>query len=148
MESVHGKLFLGYSGSPDLNKPCDFRACKDRQNTTAPMEYRFPKWPESMNLKLYLTHLPRTRPQFQLSTTRRVPDDSPSITFAMQGNIDGLKYMFSQELINPRDVSDYRGFTLVRVSILLGIVSTLNSSPILVGALRRYAQLRNVSALD
>lgn len=126
MESVLGKLFLGYSGFPVLNKPCDFRGCKDRQNATATMEYWFPKWFVSMNLKLFLTHVPRTGPQFQLSTTRRVPDDSQSIAFAMQGNIDGLKYLFSQGLINPRDVSDSRGFTLVRVSLVSSIGSTLN----------------------
>lgn len=118
MESVLGKLFLGYSGFPVLNTPCDFRDCKDRQNAAATIEYWFPKWFVSMNLKLYLTHLPRTGPQFQLSTTRRVPDDSLSIAYAMQGNIDGLKFLFSQGLSNPRDVSDSRGFTLLRVSLV------------------------------
>jgi len=125
MESVLGKMFVGYSGLPVLNRPCDFRGCKDRQNATATMEYWFPRWFVSMNLKLYLTYLPWTGPQFQLSTIRRIPDDSQSITFAMQGNIDGLKYMFSQGLVGPRDVSDSRGFTLMRVSLLSPIANTL-----------------------
>lgn len=125
IESVVGKMFVGYSGFPVLNKPCDFRDCKDRQNATATMEYWFPWWSVSMNLKLHLMYLPRAGVQFQLSTTRRVPDDSPSITFAMQGNIDGLKYLFSQGLVGPRDVSDSRGYTLMRVSLLSTIVNTM-----------------------
>jgi hypothetical protein len=37
--------------------------CKDRQNVTFIMEYRFPKWFASMKLKLFLTYLPRAVPQ-------------------------------------------------------------------------------------
>ena len=121
VESVLGRLFIGYSGLSVLNKTCDFRACKDRQNATA--EYWFPWWFVSMNMRLQLTYLPRTGPQFQLSTTRRVADNSQSINFTMQGNIDGLKYLFSKGLAGPRDVSDSRGFTLMRVSLCLTVVS-------------------------
>lgn len=125
IESVIGKMFVGYSGLPVLNKPCDFRDCKDRQKATATMEYWFPWWFVSLNLKLHLTYLPRVGAQFHVSTTRRVPDDSQSIIFAMQGNIDGLKHLFSQGLAGPRDVSDSRGYTLMRVSLLSTLVHTM-----------------------
>lgn len=125
LETVVGKMFVGYSGLPVLSKQCDFRGCRDRQNATATMEYWFPSWFVSMNLQLYLTYLPRIGPQLQLSTTRRTPDDSQSISFAMQGNIDGLKYLFSQGLANPREVSDSRGFTLMRVSLHSSILNTM-----------------------
>lgn len=125
MERVLGKMFVGYSGFPVLNKPCDFLGCKDQQNTTATMEYWFPGWFVLMNFKFHLTYLPWTGTQFQLSTTRRIPDDSQSISFAMQGNIDGLKHLFSQGLLGSRDVSESRGFTLMRVSLLLTIVNIL-----------------------
>lgn len=116
MESVIGKMFFGYSGLPVLIKPCDFRGCRDRQNATATMEYWFPWWLVSVNLKMHLTYLPWTGTQFQLSAIRRVPDDSQSISFAIQGNIDGLKNLFDKGLFGPRDVSDSRGYTLMRVS--------------------------------
>ncbi len=117
MENLLGKMFVGYTGLPVLNKPCDFRGCKDQQASTATMEYWFPWWFVSMNAKLYLKYLPSTGPQFQLSTTRRVPDSAQSITFAMQGNIDGLKYLFSQGSASPRDVSNSRGYSLIRVRL-------------------------------
>ena len=125
IESVLGKMFVGYSGLPVLNKACDFRVCRDRQNAAATVEYCFPSWFVSMNLKLHLTYLPLTGPQFQLSTTRRVADNSQSISFAMQGNTDGLRYLFGMGLASPRDVSDSRGFTLMRVSLLLTIMGPL-----------------------
>ncbi|EXJ54890.1 uncharacterized protein A1O5_12956, partial [Cladophialophora psammophila CBS 110553] len=103
MENVLGKIFVGYSGLPVVSKPCDFRGCRDRQTATANMEYWFPSWFISMNLQMYLTNLPRRGMHIQLSTTRRIPDDSASINFAMQGNIDGLRFLFSQKLAHPKD---------------------------------------------
>ncbi len=60
--------------------------------------------------------MPGAGPQLQLATPRRVPDTAQSISFALTGNIDSLKYLFSQGLAFPRDVGDSRGFSLMRVS--------------------------------
>ena len=56
-------------------------------------------------------------PQFQLPIQIKVPDTAQSIWFAMNGDIDGLKYLFRQGLASPRDVSYSRGFSLVRVGL-------------------------------
>ena len=56
-------------------------------------------------------------PHLQLPTQVKVPDTAPSIRFAMEGDIDGLKYLFSQRLASPRAVSNSRGFSLVRVGL-------------------------------
>lgn len=121
MEGVLGRVFVGYSSLPLLRGRCDFKGCRDKRHASATIEYWFPSWFVSMNLKLYLTYLPRTGPEFMLSTTRRVADDSQSIAFAMQGNIEGLKYLFTQGLAGPRDVSDSRGYTLMRWALYGGM---------------------------
>ena len=121
VENVIGRMFVGYSGLPLLKEPCDFRGCQDRQHAAATFEYWFPAWFVSMNLKLQLTCLPRMGPELQLSTTRRVADDSQSVAFAMQGNIEGLKHLFTQGLAGPRDVSDSRGYTLMRWALYGGM---------------------------
>lgn len=54
-------------------------------------------------------------PQFPLMMWRRVSDTARSITFALKGNIDGLRDLFNQGLASPWDVSDSRGFSLMRV---------------------------------
>ena len=118
MDVVLGKIFVGYSGLPVLNNACDFKKCRDRQDGSATVEYWFPWWFASINLKLHLTCRPLSGPQLHLSTTRRISDDSQSISFALQGNIDGLKDLFSQRLAGPRDVSHSRGYTLMRVSVV------------------------------
>ena len=86
-------------------------------------------------------------PQLQLPTKRKVPDAAQSIWFALKGDIDGLKNLFSQGLASPRDVSDSRGFSLVMVSrtILAQVSFSMSARRMLiilaVGALRRNAQL-------
>ncbi|KAK6346704.1 hypothetical protein TWF696_006820 [Orbilia brochopaga] len=121
MEGLLGKLFVGYTGLPFLNKKCDFRGCKDQQTPKATVEYWFPWWFVSRNLKVDIKYPPNLGPQLQLTTMRRVPDDAQSITFAMQGNIEGLKYLFNQGLASPRDVSDSRGYTLMRWALYGGM---------------------------
>lgn len=46
----------------------------------------------------------------------KVSSTARSIKFAIEGNITGLQQLFSQRLASPRDVSEPRGFSLVRVS--------------------------------
>lgn len=56
-------------------------------------------------------------PQLQLAPPRRVSDRAQSIAFAMAGNIDGLKSLFSSGLASPRDESHTRCYSLLRVSL-------------------------------
>ena len=93
-------------------------------------------------------HVSNPGPQRQFPTQMKVSDTAQSISFAMKGDIDGLKYLFSQGLASPRDVSSSRGFSLVSVGLttpfppqpcflrLLG-----NAEILLVGALWWNVQL-------
>ena len=51
-----------------------------------------------------------------LSTLRRVPDSAPCVTFALNGDIEGLKELFARGLVSPRDVSTTLGYSILRVS--------------------------------
>lgn len=62
-------------------------------------------------------HVSNPGPQRQFLTQMKVSDTAQSISFAMKGDIDGLKYLFSQGLASPRDVSNSRGFSLVSVGL-------------------------------
>lgn len=45
----------------------------------------------------------------QLDTLRRMPDTAQCVNYALQGDIEGLRYLFSDSLASPRDVSATRG---------------------------------------
>lgn len=117
MDRVLGQLFVGYSGLPLLSTKCDSAACVRQQISTVDAEYWFPLgfcW--SQIVRLHLAYEVNCGPSLQLSTLRRVSDSSQGVHFALNGNIDGLKSLFSQGTASPRDVSSTRGYSLLRVS--------------------------------
>ncbi|RYO89843.1 hypothetical protein DL762_003027 [Monosporascus cannonballus] len=63
---------------------------------------------------LQLNYETNVGPSLQLSTLRRVADTAQCVTFALNGNIEGLKALFSQGLASPRDISSTRGYSLLR----------------------------------
>lgn len=50
----------------------------------------------------------------QLGTPRRVPDTAQCVSYALHGDIVGLKYLFENGLASPRDVSSTRGYSVLR----------------------------------
>lgn len=112
MNRVVGQLFLGYSG---LNPKCDIPSCQVTQQPEVTAEYWFPMglfW--SMIVQFNLSYQANMGPSFELKTLRRVPDSAACVNYAIKGNIDALKGLFSKGLASPRDVSDTRGYSLLR----------------------------------
>jgi ankyrin repeat protein len=65
-------------------------------------------------VKLQAGYYASTGTLFRLQIFRTVPDNAESVNFALNGNIEGLKYLFSKGLASPRDVTPTRGYTLLR----------------------------------
>ena len=115
VDRVFGQMFVGYAGLPFVSAKCDTDSCEKSQAAHISVEYWFPlgfAW--SKILRLQLTYQTRIGPQFELSTLRRVPDSAQCVTFALNGNIDGLKDLFRRNLASPRDVSTTRGYSVLR----------------------------------
>lgn len=118
---VLGQLFVDYSGVPIMRPKCNDRRCSKRSDAYLELEYWFPSglfW--SQIIRFHYTYQTHLGPQFQLSSLRRIPDSAPAITFASSGNIEGLKDLFRRGLASPRDVSETRGYSLLRVSRSMG----------------------------
>ena len=115
LDRVLGQLFLGYSGLPLTNASCDSAFCDKNQDAQVSVEYWFPlgfMW--STIFRFHASYRSHLGPQFQLSTLRRVPDSAQCVHFALNGNIDGLRELFQKGLASPRDVSNTRGYSLLR----------------------------------
>lgn len=134
-----GRMFVGYAGLPLINKQCDFRGCTHKRSQDIEMEYWFPWWFIATNIKFDFSYHKTTGPQFQLTTSRRVPDTAPVITCVLQRDIQGLKCLFSNGLASVRDVSASRGFTLMRVSSISACYIKHLLKPLSVGAVWRMA---------
>jgi hypothetical protein len=135
VDKVVGKMFLGYSGLPYISKRCDFGDCAHGQKTKLNVEYWFPWWFMAMNLKISMQYSRNTGPEMQLTTTRRIPDTAQAITYVMTRDIEGLKSLFRNGLASVRDVSDSRGFSLMRVSNVSIKPLHYSTKNVIVGAL-------------
>lgn len=116
---ILGHLFIGYCGLPSLRPPCDNARCKKRQSTTIKVEYWFPLWLLAQVIQLVYALQPAARPQLQLRTLMQVPDSAQCVTFALNGNIEGIKGLFARGLASVHDVSQSRNYTMLRVRIRL-----------------------------
>jgi ankyrin repeat protein len=115
LSHVLGQLFIGYAGLPYFSPKCNIKTCRTSHASKISIEYWFPLgFVSSTILRMQAGYCPSTGTLFQLQTLRTVPDNAQCVNFALNGNIEGLKYLFSNGLASPRDVSSARGYTLLR----------------------------------
>ncbi|KAJ8126735.1 hypothetical protein O1611_g6903 [Lasiodiplodia mahajangana] len=128
---VAGQLSLSYNGLSVLSPACNIPSCEATRKPEVTAEYWFPMglfW--SMIVQFNLSYQTNVGPQFELKTLRRVPDTAACINYAIKGNIEGLKELFRRGAASPHDVSDTRGYSLLRVSGINGTPTT-SRAPIL-----------------
>lgn len=116
IEPVLGRLFVCYAGMPRVRGHCGDVRCRRRQAPCISIEYWFPLWFLAQVIMVLFVQQPGAGPHFQIRTIRRVPGSAKCITFAVNGNIEGMKALFVQELASPHDVSQTRNFSMLRVS--------------------------------
>ena len=118
IDRVLGQLFIGYAGLPLLNPRCDAEGCRKSRSPYISLEYWFPLgyfW--SQIFRLQVAYRANFGPRVSLSTLRRVPNSALCVKYAMTGNIEGLKTLFTRGLASPIDVCSVRGYSLLRVSM-------------------------------
>lgn len=114
LNNLLGRLFVGYAGLPALSPKCNKEDCQGSRSSNVSLEYWFPTSFLSKIVRMQLAYHQNVGPSLHLDTLRRIPDNSQCITFALDGNIDGLKLLFNRGLASPRDISATRGYSLLR----------------------------------
>lgn len=115
LNRILGQLFIGYAGLPYISPKCNNETCKKSGARKVSLEYWFPLgFLSSTILRMQAGYQPTVGTLFQLQTLKSVPDNAQCVNFALNGNIEGLKYLLSNGLASPRDVSPGRGYPLLR----------------------------------
>ncbi|KAB8073560.1 ankyrin [Aspergillus leporis] len=115
LNRVLGRLFVGYAGLPLFSPKCNSSTCKKSRASQVNLEYWFPLgFLSSAIMRLQVGYQPNIGILLQLDTLRRVPDTAQCVSFALNGDIEGLKYLFEKGLASPRDVSTSRGYSVLR----------------------------------
>lgn len=115
LNRVLGQLFIGYTGLPYLSPKCNDERCVKSGVRKISIEYWFPLgFLSSTIVRMQAGYQPNIGSLFQLQTLNSVPDNAQCVNFTLNGNIEGLKYLLSNGLASPRDISLGRGYTLLR----------------------------------
>ncbi|KAK3299171.1 ankyrin repeat-containing domain protein [Chaetomium fimeti] len=115
LSGILGQLFVEHAGIPTLNTKCNTTGCINPQGSQLYAEYWLPSGAlRSQIVRFCAAYHTNSGPSFQLRTLRRVPDSAPAVSFAMNGNIQGLQDLFNRGEASPQDVSDTRGYSLLR----------------------------------
>ena len=109
-----GTLIVHSTASPITGRKCDHMGCQRSQPVQFSVEYRFPAFILNQVLRMRANYMSDIGPSLQLQIYQRVPDSSPAIEFAMNGNINRLKDLFRRGVASPSDVSNTRGYSLLR----------------------------------
>jgi hypothetical protein len=123
-----GSLFIGYSCFPIRRRGCNERTCRQQSIPTIKVSYYFPRWflNRVIQFKAWSSYM--QGPSLSLNVPRVIPDDSPVLSFAVQGNLAEIRSLFNKGLASPYDIGLSNGRTALHVSCG-GLVGVLNWKP-------------------
>ena len=116
-DSILGTLLIGHSGVSFKKQPCNEPSCRKQPIPTFRLKFFFPQWMVSRVIQFVAQLSYMKGPELFLRVPRVVPDNAPALFYAVQGDIDGIKSLFSKGLASPYDVALTNGRTAFHVCI-------------------------------
>ena len=110
-EPVIGSFTVNMGGISMLTPACDEIACKRSMHSSVKISYHFPSWFSNFALHSMIYSSRATGPQMSLTSTRIIPRNSDIFCLAMQGDIPGVKNLFTKGLASPFDATHNYGYT-------------------------------------
>ena len=104
-DSIFGTLLMVHSGVPFKKRPCNEPSCRMQSIPTFRLNPFFPQWMMSRVLQFVVQLSYMKGPELVLRIPRVVPDNAPALFYAVQGDIEGMKSLFSKGLASPYDVA-------------------------------------------
>ena len=113
--NILGRLFLAYSGSSILRKPCNLSTCSQQNAKSIRLTYFFPRW--------FLNHVITTTfstsrlgtPNLNLKVRRIVPETSRLFALCMAEGVEGIQRLFVSREASPDDIHYRGGWTPLHV---------------------------------
>ena len=116
LNSILGCLFIGYTGTPFLDKRCDKPGCRRRSLPAVHIIYYFPQW--FFMRALFLTVSNTLVPSVSLTFPRVIPGGSTIFRYIRLGNTDGVKELFTQGQASPADICGASGLSVLSYALM------------------------------
>lgn len=104
LDKLIGTIFLGYVGLPIMSAKCDVHRCVQQRGTLVSFSYYFPAWFWMRILHIHIRHRQNLGLEQLLRVSRHVSAYSEILTYAANGNVEGVKSVLIDGRGSPFDV--------------------------------------------
>ena len=118
--SIFGTLLMGHSGVSFKKRPYNEPSCPRQSIPISRLNVPFPQWMISRVIQWVAQLSYMKGPELVFRMPRVVPDNAPSHFYAVQGDIEGIKSLFSKGLASPYDLALTDGRTALYVCTRIG----------------------------
>lgn len=117
--SALGFLFMCLSGGRYSLQSCDEPRCLRKQDLRMRLAYVFPPWLLAQALCVIFTISCLGKPKFTPRWCGTFSGDAKIFTFAIEGDLEGLRKLFEERAASPHDVAVSTGRTALHVSTFI-----------------------------
>ena len=118
--NILGRLFLAYSGSSILRKPCDLSTCRQQNAKSIRLTYFFPRWFLNNVISTTFSTSRLGTPSLNLKIRKIVPETNRLFALCMTEGVDGIQQFFVNKEASPDDIQHRGGWTPLHVRNRLG----------------------------
>ncbi|KAL8941725.1 MAG: hypothetical protein Q9211_001701 [Gyalolechia sp. 1 TL-2023] len=113
--NIVGRLFLAYSGSSILRKPCDLVTCRRQNARSIRLTYFFPQWFLNTVVSTTFSKTGLGAPSLNLKVRKVVPENNRLFTLCMTEGVEGIRQLFTNREASPDDIHYRGGWTPLHV---------------------------------
>ena len=118
LANIIGRLFVAYSGSSVLQKPCNLSTCSQQNARSIRMTYFFPRWFLNSVVSTTFSTSRLGTPSLNLKVRKIVPETNRLFALCMTEGVDGIQQLFADREASPDDIHHRGGWTPLHVSHL------------------------------
>ena len=112
---ILGRLFLAYSGSSILRKPCNLSTCCQQNAKSIRLTYFFPRWFLNSVVSTTFSTSRLATPSLNLKVRKIVSETNRLFALCMTEGVDGIQQLFVNREASPDDIHHRGGWTPLHV---------------------------------
>ena len=123
--NILGRLFLAYSGSSSLRKPCNLSPCSQQNGKSIRLTYFFPRWFLNGVVSTTFSTSRLSTPNLNLKVRKIVPETNRLFALCIT---EGVEQLFVNKESSPDDIHHWGGWTALHVRHRLQVPKNMTNS--------------------
>lgn len=126
--NILGRLFLAYTGSSVLRRPCNISTCRQQNARSVRLTYFFPRWFLDSVVSTTIKTSTLGTPSLNIKVRKIVPETNRLFALCMTEGVDGIQQLFINREASPDDIHHRGGWTPLHVRHRPSVFSSMTDS--------------------